>query len=497
MATRFLVPLGAPALVAAFVVAGACRRALPVPETATIVGLPAVTADPHHHSHLPTFALLSHFYEGLVSLDPSSDLVPQLATVWENPSDTVWRLHLRRDVVFHDGRPFGAEDVVASLTRAQRLPGSEVIDAVKSIANVRALDDRTVEITTDRPNATLLAQLAYVAIVPRNTPLSPIARPIGTGPYRFLRGTPYGQFEGARFERYWGIRPLVGRFRYVPIENPATQAAWIEQGRADAAAFVPSSLAAIGRDARFRVVRGRPLINFVLGLVQRPGTPLSDARCRRAIAAALDRKRLARCDPQRILLPSPALIPPGVTGSVPGGVGAVDAEGARTSLAAAGHPEGLDVTCLLYEGDVAIGRELVRQLAPAGIRVTLRSLPRRDYFLSLGGGRDDLFLFNWVSEWGDAAQLLDGFLHSRNARYGEHNFLWNADPELDRLVERADRIIDPTARILALEEAVRYAQASLPVIPLVVEARAAAVRIDLDFTPRADGILRAFDLRRR
>jgi len=259
---------------------------------------------------------------------------------------------------------------------------------------------------------------------------------------------------------------------------------------------VPRSLAA-GRNARFRVVRGRPLINFVLGLVQRPGTPLADARCRRAITTALDRKRLAQCDPQRIFFPSPALIPPGVMGSVPERVGLADPDGARKSLAAAGYPEGLAVTCLLYEGDVAIGRELVRQLAPAGVRVTLRSLPRHDYFFSLGGGRDDLFLFNWVSEWGDAAQLLDGFLHSRNARYGEHNFLWNVDPELDRLVERADQIIDPTARILALEEAVRYAQASLPVIPLVVEARAAAVRNDLDFTPRADGILRAFDLRRR
>ena len=501
MVRRLSAPRGSAALVPALVVAlvaivGACRRSPAIPEPVTIVGAPAVATDPHLHSHLPTFAVLSHFYEGLVSLDPASGLVPQLATEWENPSDTVWRLHLRRDVVFHDGLPFGAPDVVASLARAQRLPGSEVIDAVKAIVAVRALDDRTVEITTDRPAATLLAQLAYVAIVPRRTPLSPIVRPNGTGPYRFVRGRSYGRFEGARFDRYWGARPIVARFRYVPIESPEMQARWIEQGRADAAVFVPRSLAG-SRNARFRVIRGRPLINFVLGLVQRPGTPLSDARCRRAIAAALDRRRLAQCDPQRILFPSAALIPPGVTGSVPEGVDAAVPAEARRSLAAAGHPEGLEVTCLLYEGDIAIGRELARQLAPAGVRVTLRSLPRRDYFSSLGSGRDALFLFNWVSEWGDAAQLLDGFLHSRDSRYGTHNFLWNADPELDRLVERADRIIDPAARILALEEAVRYAQDTFPVIPLVVEARAAAVRSDLDFTPRADGILRAFDLRQR
>src|SRR5438105_2892560 len=148
MAGRFLSSRASSALALALTaVVASCRKPGVSLETVTIVGLPAVATDPHLHSHLPTFGLLSHFYEGLVSLDPASGLVPQLAAVWENPSDTVWRLHLRRQVVFHDGRAFGAADVVSSLARAQRLPGSEVVDAVKSIVAVRVLDDDTIEIT--------------------------------------------------------------------------------------------------------------------------------------------------------------------------------------------------------------------------------------------------------------------------------------------------------------------------------------------------------------
>ena len=475
--------------------AEACRRAASSFDRVTIVGAPAVATDPHRHSHLPTFGALANYYEGLVGLDANAAVVPQLATVWENPSDMVWRLHLRGGVLFHDGRPFGAADVVASLERARRLPGSEVVDAVKSITGVRALDDRTVEITTRRPAATLLAQLAYVPIVPRDAPLSPIVWPVGTGPYRFVRGKPYGTFEGRRFERYWGPKPLFRRFRYVPVENPAEQARWIEDGLADVAAFVPRSFAARPASAAWRVVPGRPVINLLLGMTQWPG-PFGDRRCREAVARAIDRNRLVRADPDRLLSPLYRLVPPGVLGSVAAPSGGADPAAARRLLVEAGYPGGLDVSLLVYQGDRPLGREIADELAAAGIRAQLRSLPRREYFQALSD-RSGLFLFNWVPEWGDAAQLLDGFLHSRDGAYGEHNYLFNGDGAFDRLIEAADRTLEPSARIVALEQAVRYAQRDFSVVALLLESRPAAVRADLDFAPRSDGVVRAFDLRRR
>ncbi|MBP0500543.1 ABC transporter substrate-binding protein, partial [Mycobacterium tuberculosis] len=64
-----------------------------------------------------TLAFLNHVYEGLVRYDAKLKIEPALATSWETVSDTVWRVHLRKGVKFHNGAGFTADDVLASLTR--------------------------------------------------------------------------------------------------------------------------------------------------------------------------------------------------------------------------------------------------------------------------------------------------------------------------------------------------------------------------------------------
>jgi ABC-type transport system substrate-binding protein len=61
-------------------------------------------------------------------------------------------------------------------------------------------------ITRD-PNSVLLNKLVYIAMVPRDSPLSPIVSPVGTGPYRFVGGKPGSAIDGERFEQFWGARP--------------------------------------------------------------------------------------------------------------------------------------------------------------------------------------------------------------------------------------------------------------------------------------------------
>src|SRR5512140_2968935 len=121
----------------------------------------AITLDPHRHDSTYASATLGHFYDRLVNFGPDRELVPELAVRWENPSDTTWRLHLRDGVVFHDGRPFGAEDVVASIVRA-RSSDSHVRHYVQPVHDVRAIDRLTVELTTDGVAPVLLNAPAFV-----------------------------------------------------------------------------------------------------------------------------------------------------------------------------------------------------------------------------------------------------------------------------------------------------------------------------------------------
>src|SRR4051812_49074565 len=71
-----------------------------------------LSADPHAQNEGINNAINGEIFERLTRRDKRLALVPALATSWEPVSPTVWRFHLRRGVVFHDGTPFTADDVV-------------------------------------------------------------------------------------------------------------------------------------------------------------------------------------------------------------------------------------------------------------------------------------------------------------------------------------------------------------------------------------------------
>src|SRR6186713_2594906 len=74
-----------------------------------------LTADPHAQNEGLNNNLNDALYERLTARDKQLKLIPALATSWEAVSPTVWRFHLRKGVVFHDGTPLTADDVVFSI----------------------------------------------------------------------------------------------------------------------------------------------------------------------------------------------------------------------------------------------------------------------------------------------------------------------------------------------------------------------------------------------
>jgi peptide/nickel transport system substrate-binding protein len=85
----------------------------------------ALSLDPHSLNESFQLSFLSNVYEPLVNRDKAMKLTPGLATAWQQTSATVWRFSLRKNVKFHDGSAFTAEDVIFSLKRAQG-DGSDV-----------------------------------------------------------------------------------------------------------------------------------------------------------------------------------------------------------------------------------------------------------------------------------------------------------------------------------------------------------------------------------
>src|ERR1700685_3771552 len=68
--------------------------------------------DPYTLKETTTIAHHAHVYEGLVTRDKDLKIVPALAESWETVDPIHWRFHLRRNVKFHNGDPFTADDVL-------------------------------------------------------------------------------------------------------------------------------------------------------------------------------------------------------------------------------------------------------------------------------------------------------------------------------------------------------------------------------------------------
>src|ERR1700674_3421032 len=83
-----------------------------------------LTFDPHSQNHATTITMLIHVYEPLVRYDKKFQVEPALATSWQQMTPTQWRFNLRKNVKFHDGSPFTADDVVFSYERIKQPQGT-------------------------------------------------------------------------------------------------------------------------------------------------------------------------------------------------------------------------------------------------------------------------------------------------------------------------------------------------------------------------------------
>src|SRR5277367_1062887 len=101
--------------------------------------------DPDTLNETTTHAHLGQVYEGLVTRDKNLKIIPALAESWETPEPTRWRFHLRKNVKFHNGDPFTADDVIFSADRV-RAKGSNFTTVIPTDAKFVKVDDYTVDV---------------------------------------------------------------------------------------------------------------------------------------------------------------------------------------------------------------------------------------------------------------------------------------------------------------------------------------------------------------
>lgn len=454
---------------------------------------PPLGPDPHLYNEYVSFTVSAHVYETLTSLDPFLRVGPALAQSWDSPDEWTWRLHLRRGVRFHDGRPLTAADVAFSLERARSHPSSEYAGYLVTLQRVRVLDEATLELVTHRPNSMLLNKLAFIFIVPQGAP-ERIDQPLGTGPYR-AHYQPDGSVRLTAFDGYWGPPPAEREALLTFFESRIGPARSLLAGEVDVVVDpAPEEVQRLRAAPGIHITTLRsPSVDILYMRLDAP--PFSDVRVRQAIHLALDRPALVQTLLSGLGQASAQPVSRGTFGFDPDAKPpSRDLAAARRLLAQAGYPGGFDVALELR--DDLRADSIAAQLADAGLRVTLKPARADALLKRLASGEARFAYLTLLCDSGDASDTFESALHSRARGFGASNYAGYGNRALDELIETSAGTRQLGERRRLLQQCTRLAMKDLPMIPLFERDWSFAFREDVRWETRADGRLLASDLHR-
>ena len=232
--------------------------------------------------------LRQNIVESLITLDPTdSSPQPLLATSWEQINPLTWRVKLREGVTFHDGEPFNAAAVAATMDRLFT-PELMCRDKIRLFGEdkltVNQIDEYTVDFVTEKPNPLMPITLAQIGITSPKMENTEANHPVGTGPYVFTSWDPAQNLVFDRNPDYWGEAPQVERAEYVWRSEPALRASMVAVGEADIAMQIAPQ-DATNPETDFGYLNA----DTARARIFMDKAPLDDLRIRKALNLAVDR----------------------------------------------------------------------------------------------------------------------------------------------------------------------------------------------------------------
>ena len=316
-------------------------------------------------------------YDFLVGANPDGSLSTAngAAERWElSPDGLTWTFWLRRDITFHDGTKLTAEDVKWSLEMVIK-PESVAGFAVRlrrSIAEIEAVDPYTLVIRTQKPDLWLAQDLSMaagheMAILPKAYYEQVgvegfIANPIGSGPYKWVKGVTGVFIELEAVDQHWaeGV-PKYKMVKYMVVPEESTRIAMLQTGEVDIVSASRERVPELQTKGFNVFVKERGSVMGCYFHQQWDSVPIADKRVRQALNLAINREEIA----QFIFAGQAKLMAMYPVGSFAVAAGAdpslppypYDPEKAKQLLAAAGYANGFETTIYSY------GREDVPEMS--------------------------------------------------------------------------------------------------------------------------------------
>ena len=351
---------------------------------------------------MPCYSNLVVFDQGK-KVERADTIVPELAERWSwQDGGRTLVFFLRKDVRWHDGKPFSSRDVKFTFDVVREAPDAPAklrINPRKEwYANVEGIetpDASTVAFRLKHPQPSLLTMLAsgYSPVFPAHVPLAEHRiKCVGTGPFKFKEWKRGESVELVKNADYFVKgRPYLDGVRYPIVVERGTRVAALQSATVDAA-FPGDTTPAIA-DQLKKAVPGMVFVETTTNvsenlLINTKKSPFDTVKVRRALSLAVDRRAYVAAVHRGTALIGAAMLPPpfGAWGlpekevsQLPGyGKAAADKERAKKLLAEAGFGPGRPLKVEMVTRSIAIYLDfasfVINELRAVGIDVTLKQI---------------------------------------------------------------------------------------------------------------------------
>jgi dipeptide transport system substrate-binding protein len=431
-----------------------------------------------------SFDVTGQIYDRLIRFEQSgTQLRPSLAQRWTVSNDGLtYVFSLRRGVKWHSNdsfkptREFNADDVLFTLQRQWKVehpfhkvtrskyPYFESLGFPKLLKSIQKLDDYTVEIVLNQPDATFVSSLAMQwagmqsyeyaqTMLKAQTPERFDQAPIGTGPFQFERYRVNNEVVFRAFDPYWEGRTKLDQLIFSITPDASVRWQKIKDGTCHVMPYPnPAELPEM-RQTNGVVVLEQTGVNIGYMAYNTSKKPFDDVRVRRALNMAIDTRKILRQVYKHTALPATNPIPPiqwGYNRDIHDDV--YSPNRARALLQDAGYPNGfsadlwaMDVQRPYMPNGLAVAKLIQEDLAEIGVRVSIKTYDWSEYTQRLRAGEHDMGLYGWTGDNGDPDNFLNSLL-SCDAING-NNLARFCDASYDALVKKAKASSDVMERV--------------------------------------------------
>lgn len=442
--------------------------------------------DPAVANGVPEAHCILNLIQGLTRLDEAGKPIPAMAEKWDISDDLkTYTFHLR-DAKWSNGEPVTAQDFVFGWHRALDpktageyayqlffVEGAEAFNAGKSTdfssVGINALDPKTVQVKLQTPTPFFLSVLAHYAYSPLKEHWIKLHPEWASRPNEYLCNGPFIISEWKHNDRlvykrnpqyYNAAAVKLDSVVMLMIKNDSTAMLQFEAGKVDLTYTVP--LPDLPRLLKEKKAQIKPhLGTYYIGVANQK-KPLNDARVRKALSLAINRKQITDAILRGGQQPALAFVPPGIeTGSgdyrkTTGDLFKEDVAHAKKLLADAGYPNGRGFPRIRYlyndkESHRTIAQALQHMwLTNLGIKLDLDVQEWKVYSQNKAKHNYQLIRSGWIADYFDPINFLD--MYHSNAG---NNDIEYKNPEYDKLIEQSRQTTDTAARMKMLQAAER------------------------------------------